>query len=114
MPISVDGRPDDRPQRSLPDLERAVQLDLDLVVRAGDLPRVGAAKPVVGLFVLPAVLDGLPEHSVLVPEPVAHRRQLHRGHRVEKARGQTPEPAIAQPRVGLLFEQAEPIERRLA
>ena len=62
---------------------------------------------------LPTVLDGLLEHSVLVPEPVPHRRQLHRGHGVEKARGQTPEPAVAQPGVGFLLEQAEPIEGRL-
>ena len=104
---------DDGPQRSLPDLERAVELDLDPVVRTSDLPRVGATKPVVGLLVLPTVFDGLPEDPVLVPEPVSDRRELHRSHRVEKARGQTPEPTIAQPGVGFLFEQAEPIERRL-
>src|SRR5438552_336788 len=80
------------------------------LVRTSDLPRVGATKPVVGLLVLPTVRDGLPEHPVLVSEPVPHRRQLHRGHRVEKARGQTSESAIAQSGVGLLFEQAEPIE----
>src|SRR6266542_3510132 len=83
MPISVDGR-----------------------------PGIGAAKPVIGLLVLPAVLDGLPEHSVLVPEAVADGRQLHRGHRVEEARGETPEPAVAEPGVGLFLEQAEPVERR--
>jgi hypothetical protein len=105
------GRPsDDRAQHSLPNLDRAVQPDLDLVVRASDLPGVGATKPVVGLLVLPTVLDGLPEHSVLVPEPVAHGRQLHGGHRVEKAGGQTSEPAIAQPGIGFFFEQAEPIQ----
>src|SRR6266550_4755521 len=48
------------------DLEGAVQLDFHLVVRASDLPGVRAAEPVVRLFVLPAVLDGLAEHAVLV------------------------------------------------
>src|SRR5207244_13235859 len=56
-------------------------LDLDLLFRTDDLPRIRAAKPVVGLLVLPTVLDGLPEHPVLVPEPIPHRRELHRGHR---------------------------------
>src|SRR5882724_5574674 len=108
------GRPaDDRAQRSSPDLERAVQPDLDLVVGTSDLPRIGAKKPVVRLLVLPTVLDGLPEHSVLVPEPVPHRRQAHGGHRIEKARGQTPEPAISQPGVGFLLEHAQPIPGRL-
>src|SRR5207249_4227485 len=105
--------PGDRAQRSVPDLDRAVQPDFDLVVRANDLPRVGATKPVVGLLVLPAAFDGLPEHPVLVAESVPHRRQLHRRHRVEKIRGQAPEAAIAQSGVGLLLEQTEPIERRL-
>src|SRR5207244_5765538 len=85
-------------------------LDLDLLFRTDDLPRIRAAKPVVGLLVLPTVLDGLPEHPVLVPEPIPYGRELHRGHRVEEACGQAPEPAIAQPGVGLFFEQAEPIE----
>ena len=36
--------------------------------------------------------------------------QLHRGHRVEEAGGQAAEPAVAEPGVGLLLEQAEPVE----
>ena len=75
---------------------------------------IGAAQPVVRLLVLPAVLDGLPEDAVLVAQPVAHGRELHRGHRVEEARGQAPEPAVAQAGVGLLLEQAEPVEVLLA
>src|SRR5258705_11266764 len=70
------GRPaDDRAQRSSPELERAVQLDLDLVVGTSDLPRIGATKPVVTLLVLPTVLDRLPEHSGLVQETVPRGRQ---------------------------------------
>ena len=103
----------DRAQRPVSHLDRVVQPDLDLLFRTNDLPRVGAAKPVVRLLVLPAVLDGLLEHSVFVAEAIPHRRQLHRGHRVEKTRRQTPEAAISQPGVGFLLEQAEPIERRL-
>src|SRR5262249_39016808 len=43
-------------------------------------------------------------------ESVPHRGQLHRGHRVEKARRQPPKPAISQSGVGLLLEQPEPVE----
>ena len=79
-------------------------------MRTSDFPRIGAAQPVVRLFLLPAVLDRLPEDAVFVAQPVAHGRELHRRHRVEEAGRQAPEPAVAQARVGLLFEQLEPIE----
>ena len=90
--------------------ERTVEFDLDRLVRTRHLPRVLATQPVVGLFALPAVLDRLPEHAVFVTQPVAHGGELHRRHRVEKAGGQASEPAIAQPGIGFLFEQGEPIE----
>ena len=59
---------------------------------------------------LPAVLDRLAEDAVFVAQTVAHGGKLHRGHRVEEAGGQAPEPAVAQAGVGFCFEQAEPIE----
>ena len=58
---------------------------------------------------LPAVLDLLAEHAVLVAQAVADRRDLERGQRVEKAGGQPAQPAVAQPRVGLLLEQGVPV-----
>src|SRR5262249_18406124 len=91
-------------------LERAVQVDLDPVVRAGDLPGVGATEPVVWVLALPTVLDRLPEHPVLVAQAVAHGRELHRRHRVEEARRESPEAAVAEPGVGLLLEEADPVE----
>ena len=72
----------------------------------GHFPRIGKAKPIVRLFVLPAVHDGLPKNAVFVAQAVTHRRQLHRGHRIEKAGGQPPKAAVAQSGVGFLFEQA--------
>jgi hypothetical protein len=91
-------------------LERAAELDLHHVVRPRDLPRIGPPQPVVRLLQLPAVLNRLPEHAVLIAQPVAHGRKLHRRHRVEKARGEAAEPAVAQPGVGLLLEQGKPVE----
>jgi hypothetical protein len=90
--------------------ERAVQSDFDGLLRAGDLPRVLAVQPVVRLFVLPAVLDGLFEHAVFVTQPVAHGRELHRRHRVEKAGREATEPAVSQPSIGFLFDEAERVE----
>ena len=91
-------------------LERAAELDFDRLVADEQLPRVLPAQPVVRLFALPAVLIDLPEDAVFVAQPVAHGRQLHRRHRVEEARRQPAEPAVAQAGVGLLLDQAEPVE----
>src|SRR4029453_5335949 len=55
------------------DLEGAVEGHLPEFVGARDLPGIGTTQPVVRLLVLPAVLDRLPEHAVLVAEPVPHR-----------------------------------------
>jgi len=91
-------------------LDGAVELDLHRLVGASDLPGILPTQPVVRLFLLPAVLDGLLEHPVFVTQPIAHRRQLHRRHRVEKASRQPPQPAVPEAGVGFLFDQAEPIE----
>ena len=79
-------------------------------MRTRDLPWVRATKPVVRQFLLPAVLDGLFEDAVFVAQAITHGRDLHRGHGIEEASRQAPETAITQTRVGLLFEQLEPIE----
>ena len=100
----------DHAQAAAAHLERAAELDLHLLLRPGDLPRVGPPQPVVRLLALPAILDRLPEDAVLVAQPVAHGRELHRGHRVEEARREAAEPAVAEAGVRLLLEQGEPVE----
>ena len=92
------------------ELEGATQLDFHLLVRASDLPGIRPAEPVVGLLVLPAVLNSLTKDAVFVPQTVAHGGKLHRGHRVEETGGQAPEPAVAKAGVGFCFKHAEPIE----
>ena len=71
-------------------LERAAELDLHDFAGARHLPRILMVQPVVGIFALPAVLDRLPEHAVLVAQAIASRRQLHRRHRIEEAGGEPP------------------------
>src|SRR5262249_40511378 len=78
------------------DLERAVKLDLHGLVRTRHFPRVRAAEPVIRLLVLPAVLNRLFEDPVLISQAVPHGRNLHRGHGVDKASRQPPQPAVAQ------------------
>src|SRR5207245_7513367 len=99
-----------RLQSPTADFERAIQLDSDLLVRTRDLPWIRVTQPVVRPLLLPAVVDRLPEHAVFVAQSVAHGGAVQRRHRVEKARCQAPEPAIAQARVGFPLEQLEPIE----
>ena len=79
-------------------------------MRTCDFPGVRPTQPVVRLFALPAVLDGLPEDPVLVAQSVAHGRELHRRHGFNEASCQAPQSSITQARVGLLFDQLEPIQ----
>jgi len=79
----------------------AVQLHAEGAVRAGDLPGVLVAQPVVGALHLLPVGQVLLEHPVLVADPVAVRGQPQRGHRVQVAGGQPTQAAVAQPGVGL-------------
>ena len=99
-----------RPQTAALHLERRAEPDLDRLLRSRNFPRIRMPQPVVRLFALPAVLDRLLEDAVFVAQPVPHRRKLHRRHRIEKAGGEPAEPAIAEPGVGLLLEDREPVE----
>ena len=85
-------------------------LHLDGFVGPRDFPRVGPGEPVVRLFVLPAVADGLPEDAVLVAQSVAHARNAERGHRIEETRGQPAQAAVAQTGVRLLLDDLQRIK----
>ena len=50
------------------------------------------------------------EDAVLVPQPVTHGRELHRGHGVEETGREASEPAVSQARVGLFLEDGKPVE----
>mmetsp|Transcript_12733 Transcript_12733/g.53542 ORF Transcript_12733/g.53542 Transcript_12733/m.53542 type:complete len:680 (+) Transcript_12733:784-2823(+) len=69
-----------------------------------DLPGVPEGEPVVGALVLEAVGDELLEHAVLVADAVAPRGQVERRHRIEEARGQAAQAAVAQRGVVLLLD----------
>lgn len=74
-------------------------------VQALDLPGVAVVEPVIRLLSLEAVRDGLPEHPVLVPDPVPPGREIQRGHGVQEARGEAAQSAVAEGGVPLLLHQ---------
>src|SRR5271155_1701143 len=45
----------------------AIEPNLDLIAHAAYFPRIMARQPIVGIFDLPSVMDGLFEHAVFVP-----------------------------------------------
>ena len=76
-------------QAAAAQLEGAVEFDFDALVRTCNFPRVWKSKPIIGLFVLPAVPDRLSKNAILVAQTVTHRRELHSRHRVDKTGSKT-------------------------
>src|SRR5215469_3932385 len=95
----------DRTQSSSPHFKGTVQFDFDLLMGSLDLPRVLPAEPVVRLFLLPAIPNGLLEDAVFIAKAVANGRELHGRHGVEEASSQTPESTVTEAGVGFLLEQ---------
>ena len=94
------GHPPDAVAAGVVGVVLGVAAPLDEVVHVGfgDLPRVSVGQPVVGLLDLPAVVDLLVEDAELVADAVADGRPLEGGQRVEVARGEPAEAAVAQSR----------------
>jgi hypothetical protein len=98
-------------------LDAAVELHRLGVFRAGHFPGIAEEHPVVGMLDLVALFKGLPEKAELVVDAVAERRVVLRRQRIEKARREAAEAAVAQPHVhlglaDLLKVLAERLQRR--
>ncbi len=91
----------------------AAELDGDGVLGARDLPGVAEAEPLVGALDLGAVADDLLEDAELVADPVAVAGQAQRRHRLEEARREAPEAAVAEAGVGLLLDQVVEVDVEL-
>ena len=76
----------------------------------GDLPGVAEAQPFVGDLHLPAVLDGLVEDAELVADAVADGGHFERGQRIQVARGQPAQAAVAQAGFLLLLDQVVEVQ----
>src|SRR5262249_2146774 len=92
------------------EFEGTVELDLYCILQAGNLPRIVAAQPIVGVLYLPTIFNRLLENPVFIAQTIAHRWQLQGRHRIEEAGCQTSQSPISQTGVGLLLEQIEPIQ----
>src|SRR6185436_18606477 len=66
-----------------------------------DQPRRPAVQPVIGLFVLVTVDEGLAEETELLVDAVAEAGHVERGQGVEETGGEAYESAVAEGRVGL-------------
>ena len=71
----------------------------DGVTLGADAPRVPPLEPVVALFVLVAVHEGLRKETVAVADAVAVEGNVHRRRALEVAGGKSPETAVAERRV---------------
>ena len=90
-----------------------VELDRDQGVGPGDLPGVPVPQPVVGRLDLLPVLDALAEDAVLVADAVAEERKGERRGRVDEARREAAEAAVAEAGVHLPLGDARQVVAEL-
>src|SRR5690349_2033647 len=76
--------------------------ELDVVAHFGALefPRIAKGQPLLGVLLLPPVLDYLLKEAVVVTDPIAAGGDPEARQAFEKARCEAPETAIAECRVG--------------
>ena len=79
----------------------AAETDQLCIIGVLHLEGIAVLEPVIGNLDLEAVIDLLLEHTVLVADSAADRRITERRERIEEARGQTSETAVAERCIGL-------------
>ena len=89
-------------------LDAAPEADVVGDRRALELPRVAARQPVFRVFLLPAVLDDLPEQAVLVADAVAVSRHRQGCHAFHEAGREATQAAVAERRIRL--DLAQPVQ----
>ena len=93
--------------------DRAAEADGLGLLRLGQQPRAAEVLPVVWQLDLLAVDDALAENAELIADGIARGGDVERRHRVEIARGQAAEAAVAETRVGLAFKDVRCAEAQL-
>ena len=76
--------------------------------RAWELPRIPESEPVLRVFVLPAILDRLPEQAVVIANAITMRRDLQRRHAFHEAGCKASQAAIAK--CGIRLHLAQLVE----
>ena len=94
-------------------VDMAAKADVVNDFGSGELPRIAKGQPILGIFVLPAVLDGLSEQAVVITYSIADRGDIERRHAVHETGGEAPEAPIAERRVGLQRPQRVEIDAKI-
>ena len=92
--------------------DATAELDAHGVLGPHVLPGVAEAQPLVRALDLPPVPDLLLEDAELVADAVAVSGEAEGRHRVEEARGEAPEAAVAETRLRLVLEDIRELETR--
>ena len=95
-------------------LDMAAEIHLIDHLRPLEFPGVAETEPLVGIFLLPAVLDDLAEQAEIVADAVADGGNGQRRHAFHEAGGQPPEAAIAERRIGLQLAQFGQVDAEIA
>src|ERR1700742_2295909 len=86
-------------------LDAASEMHMIGDFRPLEFPGVAEREPDVGIFLLPAVAEDLPEQAEIVADAVADRGDRKRRHALHEAGGEPSEAAIAERRVRLALPQ---------
>ncbi len=91
-------------------LHRAAETDCVSNFRAREFPGVAESEPVLWIFVLPAILDRLPEQAVVIANAITMRGDLQCRHTFHEAGGEASEAAIAKRGIRLHLAQLVEID----
>ena len=94
-------------------VDPAAESDRHRAVGALDLPREAFLEPGVRMLDLPAVVELLAEHPVVVAQAVAVGGVVESRERVQEAGGEPAEAAVAETGVGLLVDDGVEVEAEL-
>jgi hypothetical protein len=95
-------------------LDMAAEMDVVDHLRPLEFPGVAVGQPLVGIFLLPALVHDLAEQAEIVADAVADRGDRQRRHALHEARRKPPEAAIAEGCIRLAFAQVRQIDAEIA
>ncbi len=96
--------------RALPRFDPSFELHGKRIFRTRDFPRIAQLEPFIRLLDLISIHNALRKNPEVVTQAIADRRQVQRGHRIQKARRQPPQAAIAQSGVHFVIGELLPIQ----
>src|ERR1700734_3134996 len=79
-----------------------------------EFPGVAEAEPLVGIFLLPALRDDLPEQAEIVTNAIADGGNRQRRHALHEASRKPAEATIAECRIRLAFAQIGEVDAEVA